>query len=41
LKEILSRPTGELQEIPDALISAANAAGGLDNITAVVVQVTE
>ena len=41
LKEILSRPVNELQETADALINSANAAGGMDNITVVVVQVTE
>ncbi|MEE9133974.1 MAG: Stp1/IreP family PP2C-type Ser/Thr phosphatase [Gemmatimonadota bacterium] len=41
IKEIVSRPTGSLQEIADALIDGANAAGGTDNITAVLVKVTE
>jgi len=41
LWEILSRPVGDLQEVADALIYAANAAGGMDNITAVLVRVAE
>lgn len=41
IREIVSRPTGSLQEIADALIDGANAAGGMDNITAVLVKVTE
>jgi len=41
IREILSRPVSDLQEVADALIYAANAAGGMDNITAVLVRVTE
>ena len=39
IHEILSNPTEDLQEIADALIDAANRAGGLDNVTALVVKV--
>jgi serine/threonine protein phosphatase PrpC len=41
LEEILSKPGSDLQGIADALIDAANAAGGMDNITAIVVRVEE
>lgn len=41
IQEILSRPSENLQEIADALIDAANDAGGMDNITAVVVKVLD
>jgi len=41
LEEILSTPGSDLQGIADALIDAANAAGGMDNITAIVVRVEE
>ena len=41
IEAILSTPTDDLQEIADALVDAANAAGGLDNVTAVVVKVTK
>lgn len=39
--QILSTPTEDLQEIADALIDAANQAGGLDNVTAIVVKVSQ
>ena len=39
--EILSAPTDDLQSIADALIDAANEGGGLDNVTAVVVKVSQ
>ncbi len=39
IEAILSTPTDDLQGVADALIDAANAAGGLDNVTAVVVKV--
>ena len=41
IQEILQGPAGHLQEIADTLVDAANEAGGADNITAVVVKVTE
>lgn len=41
IHEILSTPIDSLQEIADALIDAANDAGGLDNITALVVRVSQ
>ena len=41
LEEILSKTGSDLQRIADALIDAANAAGGMDNITAIVVRVEE
>ncbi|UCF21096.1 MAG: Stp1/IreP family PP2C-type Ser/Thr phosphatase [Gemmatimonadota bacterium] len=41
IQEILSRPTEGLQDVADALVDAANEAGGLDNITAVVVKVLD
>ncbi|KPK61889.1 MAG: hypothetical protein AMS21_08690 [Gemmatimonas sp. SG8_38_2] len=41
IREIISRPVDDLQEVVDALIQAANAAGGMDNITAVLVRVAE
>jgi len=41
IQEILSRSVSDLQEVADALIHAANAAGGMDNITAVLVRVAE
>ncbi len=41
IAEILSQPAEELGPIAEALIDAANQAGGLDNITALVVRVTE
>lgn len=40
IHRILARPSERLQDIADALVNAANAAGGLDNVTAVVVKVT-
>jgi protein phosphatase len=40
IRWILARPSERLQDIADALVNAANAAGGLDNVTAVVVKVT-
>jgi serine/threonine protein phosphatase PrpC len=40
IKEIVSSPTDDLQEIADTLIQAANEAGGMDNITALLVKVT-
>ena len=41
IEAILSTPTDDLQDVADALVDAANAAGGLDNVTAVVVKVVE
>lgn len=41
IEAILATHTGDLQDVADALVDAANAAGGLDNITAVVVKVIE
>ncbi len=41
IEAILSTPTNDLQGVADALVDAANAAGGLDNVTAVVVKVVE
>ncbi|MGD8865977.1 MAG: Stp1/IreP family PP2C-type Ser/Thr phosphatase [Gemmatimonadales bacterium] len=41
IEAILSTPTDDLQDVADALVDAANAAGGLDNVTAVVVKVIE
>jgi serine/threonine protein phosphatase PrpC len=41
LKDVLSRNPDDLQRTADALIDAANDAGGLDNITAVLVRLTE
>ena len=41
IEAILSTPTDDLQGVADALVDAANAAGGLDNVTAVVVKVVE
>jgi protein phosphatase len=41
LEEILSKSCDDLQEIADSLIDAANASGGLDNITAIVVKVED
>ncbi len=41
IKEILSHPAERLQDVADALIDAANEAGGLDNITAVVVKILD
>ena len=41
IEVILATPTDDLQDIADALVDAANAAGGLDNVTAVVVKVIE
>jgi protein phosphatase len=38
---ILATPTDDLQEVADNLVDAANEAGGLDNITALVVKLTE
>lgn len=40
IQRILATPNERLQDIADALVNAANAAGGLDNVTAVVVKVT-
>ncbi len=40
LQGILDRPTENLDEIADALIAAANEAGGLDNVTALIVKIT-
>ena len=39
IHELLSAPTADLQTIADVLVQAANDAGGLDNITALVVKV--
>jgi serine/threonine protein phosphatase PrpC len=41
IQEILQGPAGHLQEVADTLVDAANEAGGVDNITAVVVKVVE
>ncbi len=41
IEEILSKPTDDLDSIAEQLIEAANQAGGMDNVTAVVVEVTE
>lgn len=41
IEAILATPTADLQDVADALVDAANAAGGLDNVTAVVVKVIE
>ncbi len=41
IEAILSTPTDDLQQVADSLVDAANAAGGLDNVTAVVVKVVE
>jgi protein phosphatase len=41
IQAILTMPSEDPQEVADALVDAANDAGGLDNITAVVVSVTE
>lgn len=38
---ILATPSDDLQEIADILVDSANEAGGLDNITAVVVKLTD
>lgn len=40
IQRILAAPSERLQDIADDLVNAANAAGGLDNVTAVVVKVT-
>jgi protein phosphatase len=39
IMRILSSPSDDLQEVADSLIDAANEAGGLDNVTALVVKV--
>jgi serine/threonine protein phosphatase PrpC len=41
IKGILTEPIEDLQKIADALIDAANDAGGMDNITAVVIKISE
>ncbi len=41
IQEIVSSPTDDLQEIADTLIDAANDAGGMDNVTALVVKIAE
>jgi protein phosphatase len=41
IEAILSTPANDLQDVADGLVDAANAAGGLDNVTAVVVKVVE
>ncbi len=40
LRGILASPTDDLDEIAEALIEAANEAGGVDNVTALVVKIT-
>jgi serine/threonine protein phosphatase PrpC len=39
IEKLLTTPTDDLQQIADALVDAANEAGGLDNVTALVVKV--
>ncbi|KPK79816.1 MAG: hypothetical protein AMS25_11335 [Gemmatimonas sp. SM23_52] len=39
IKRILLSSTGDVQEIADGLVDAANEAGGLDNITVLVVKI--
>lgn len=39
IKRILLSSTGDVQELADGLVDAANEAGGLDNITALVVKI--
>lgn len=41
IKEILSGPAEDIENVADALVDAANEAGGLDNITALVVKVSD
>ncbi len=41
IQGILSSPNENLEEVADALIRAANEAGGMDNITALVVKIVE
>lgn len=41
IQEILSKATEDVQKAADELIDAANEAGGMDNITAVVIKITE
>jgi protein phosphatase len=41
IQEILSKATDDVQKAADELIDAANDAGGMDNITAVVIKITE
>ena len=41
IQKIMSSETDDIQDIADRLIDEANEAGGMDNITAVVVRVTE
>ncbi|UCC71771.1 MAG: Stp1/IreP family PP2C-type Ser/Thr phosphatase [Gemmatimonadota bacterium] len=41
IQEILSRAAEDLEEVADELIDAANDAGGMDNITAVLVRISE
>lgn len=40
IRTIIGKSTEDLQEIAEALIEAANEAGGLDNVTALVVKIT-
>ncbi len=40
IQEILSNSTDDVQKAADELIDAANDAGGMDNITAVVIKIT-
>lgn len=37
--QILSTSTDDLQQIADTLVEAANQAGGLDNVTALIVEI--
>lgn len=39
IRRILLSPTGDVQQMADGLVAAANEAGGLDNITALVVKI--
>ncbi len=41
IQEILSKATEDVQKAADELIDAANEAGGMDNITAVIIKITE
>jgi serine/threonine protein phosphatase PrpC len=41
IADILAQPTERVQDVADALVDAANDAGGLDNVTALVVRTSE
>lgn len=41
IARILSQPTDDLQGLADELVTAANEAGGFDNVTALVVKIEE